>query len=223
MGYISFEEVENNNEILSLIEGSKKVLDAMSYTEHGIRHAKYVSITAYNILSSLGYDERICNLARIAGYIHDVGNTVNRINHGVTGSVLVYPVLRDIGMDIQDITTVLAAVGNHEEETGAIVNEVSAALVIADKSDAHRTRVNRFGFDRKDIHDRVNFAIKKNMVEVDNESKCITAKYYMDNTSSVMEFLNIYLKRMTMSETAAKFLGCRFMLMINDFVINRQL
>lgn len=219
---VTFDDVYANREIRSLIEASNDVLSAMSYTEHGLRHAMNVSKTTYEILSKLEYDERTRELGRIAGYVHDIGNAVNRFNHGVTGGALLFPILRDMGMDIVEIGKILSAVGNHEEEIGAIISEISAALVIADKSDAHRTRVKKGSYDKQDIHDRVNYSIKKNILEIDPEKRLITSKYYMDSTSSVMEYLTIYLKRMTMSEHASSYLNCRFRLMINDSYINER-
>lgn len=217
---ITLEDIKNNQEISMLLKASCDCLTAMSYTEHGLRHASYVSNTAYRILKEIGYDERLQELAKIAGYVHDVGNSVNRNNHGITGAILLYPIFVKMGMPLEDIGIVIAAIGNHEEEIGAIVNPVGAAVVIADKSDAHRTRVGRNDFDANDIHDRVNYAILKNSVFVDKGNKIISSKFYMNESSSVMDYFQIYLKRMIMSEKAARFLGCQFKLYINDVLIN---
>ena len=217
---VTYEDVRNNKEISLMIDGSNHVLSAMKYTEHGLRHVGYVSRTAYMILDKLGYDEKTKELAKIAGYVHDVGNMINRKDHGVTGALLIYPILKEMGMPLEDVCTVCTAVGNHEEEIGNVVNEIAAALVIADKSDAHRTRVKRIN-DRVDaIHDIVNYSIRKNIVLVDGEKKIISVKFYMDNSSSVMDYLKIFLPRMVMSEKAAKFLGCEFRLYINNVIIN---
>ena len=218
---IYFEDVKNNPEIKVLIDSSSKCLDAMNYTEHGLRHAAYVSRVTYEILKKLGYDERVQELGRIAGYVHDVGNMINRLHHGKTSALLVYPILKDMGMDIKDVCEICSAIGNHEEEIGFIVNIIGAALVIADKSDAHRTRVRSDSFDEEDIHDRVNFSILKNIVVVDGEHKVIKIKFYMDKSSSVMEYFQIYLYRILMSERAANYLGCSFHIYINDVLINR--
>lgn len=217
---ITFEQVKRDPQIQALIHESGQVLEAMNYTEHGLRHATYVSRTAAMILEKLGYDEHMCELARIAGYVHDVGNAINRSNHGVISATLLYGILKDMGMPYADICTICSAVGNHEEEIGHVVNAVSAALVLADKSDAHRTRVQRLQLDREDIHDVVNYSIGKNIVLVDPERKIISTKFYMDSTSSVMDFLSIFLSRMVMSERAARYLDCTFKLYINDSVIN---
>jgi HD superfamily phosphodiesterase len=217
---ITLEDLRNNKEIRSLINTSSECLNAMNYTEHGLRHSLYVSRVSSYILYKLGYDEKMQELAKIAGYIHDVGNAINRLNHGIIAATLVYPILKDLGMDYDDIGLIIAAIGNHEEEIGTIVNPLCAALVIADKSDAHRTRVRRDNYDPEDIHDRVNFAILKNLVEVDSENKIIKSKFYMNNSSSVMEYFQIYINRIIMSEKASNFLGCSFQIFINDVLIN---
>lgn len=217
---VTYEDVRNNKEISALIDGANHVLSAMKYTEHGLRHVGYVSRTAFMILDKLGYDEKTKELAKIAGYVHDVGNMINRKDHGVTGATIIYPILKDMGMPIDDVCQICSAVGNHEEEIGSVVNVIAAALIIADKSDAHRTRVKRINEREGDIHDIVNYSIKKNIVLVDGEKKIISIKFYMDNSSSVMDYLKIFLPRMVMSEKAARFLGCEFRLYINDVIIN---
>lgn len=214
------QKIKQDEEVKSLISASGEVLRAMNYTEHGLRHATYVSNTAGKVLSALGYDEGEVELAMIAGYLHDVGNMINRSNHGVISATIVYDLLKRIGLPIESVTKVVTAIGNHEEEIGYIVSTITAALVIADKSDAHRTRVLRNSFDPNDIHDRVNFSIKKSFVEVDKENAIISSRIYMDNSSSVMDYLKIYLKRISMSEKAAQFLNCTFKLYINDVLIN---
>lgn len=215
-----FEKVRRDEEISSFISASGEALRAMKYTEHGIRHALYVSGTAAKVLRELGYSEEDVDLTRIAGYVHDIGNSVSRCNHGVTSATLVYPILKRIGLDTESAIKVITAVGNHEEEIGSVVSPITAALIIADKADAHRTRVLRDKIDPGDIHDRVNFSIRKSFVQVDKASKKIISRIYMDNSSSVMDYLKIYLSRIVMSEKAAHFLGCEFCLMINDVQIN---
>lgn len=217
---ITLEDVKNNPEVQALIDGADHNLRVMQYTEHGNRHISYVSGTASKILEKLGYDEHTVELAKIAGYLHDVGNSINRHTHGIIGATLVYPILKNIGMPFDDIVTVVSAIGNHEEENGTAVNCVSAAIIIADKSDAHRTRVRENEYNKDDIHDRVNYSILKNVVSVSNEKKVIASRFYMDKSSSVMEFFQIYLSRIQMSEQAAAALGCAFHLYINDVLIN---
>ena len=215
-----FDLVKNNDEVKSLIQAANDNLIALCYTEHGFRHMGFVSHNTKKILEELKYDEHTQEIGQIAGYLHDVGNAVCRKNHGLTGAALVYPLLKKIGIDQKDIEIIVAAIGNHEEEYGKPVNPVSAALIIADKSDAHRTRVHMKVFDKDDIHDRVNYAIKKNRVTVSNERKEIASRFYMDETASVMDFFRIYFSRIDMSEQAAKFLGCKYKLYINDVLIN---
>ena len=217
---VTFDDVQNNPEIQALIREAGHVLSVMNYTEHGLRHVSYVARTAHMILNKLGYDEKMCELAKIAGYIHDVGNMINRKNHGITAATLCYPILRDMGMDLDDVCEICAAIGNHEEEIGWVINPIAAALIIADKSDAHRTRVKRISQHFDDIHDIVNYSIRKNIVLVDSEHKIISIKFYMDNSSSVMDYLSLFLPRMMMCERAARFLVCAFRLYINDIIIN---
>jgi HD superfamily phosphodiesterase len=217
---MSFKDlVKNNEEVSELISASEKCLDVMNYTEHGLRHAMYVARVTEKILKKLGYDDPTAELGFIAGYMHDVGNSVNRNLHGHVSALYAYNILKSLGMPFKDINVVAAAIGNHEEETGTPVNPVSAALIIADKSDAHRTRVNQ-NYDPNEIHDRVNHAIKKNVVYINPEKRAISSRIYMNSTSSVMEYFEIYLSRIRMSERAASLLGCVFKLYINDVLIN---
>lgn len=219
---VTLNDVKNNEEFKELIESSNANLKVLGYTEHGLRHVGYVSKTTANILSTLGYDSRMIELGAIAGWIHDIGNAINRKDHGLTGSLLAYDILIRMGMLPKEAALIIAAIGNHEEETGVPVSAVSAALILADKSDAHRSRVRRETADRNDIHDRVNLAIKKNYLAIDKTKKTIRLVIQMDNTSATMEYLQIYLSRMVLSEKAAAYLGCQFELVINGNVINRR-
>lgn len=222
MKRITLENVKSDADIRALIEATNHNLEVMGYTEHGLRHVGYVSRTTANILRELGYDERTVELGAITGWIHDIGNAINRKNHGLTGAGLAFGLLKNSGMDMTEIATVMGAIGNHEEETGIPVSPVSAALIIADKSDAHRSRVRRDRYDLKDIHDRVNMSIKKNSLVVDAKHRVIRLVICMDETSALMEYLQIYLSRMILSEKAAAYLGCSFELVINGALINRQ-
>ena len=154
--------------------------------------------------------------------MHDIGNAVNRKNHGLTGATLAFQLLDNMGMDMREIAVVIGAIGNHEEETGVPVGAVSAALIIADKSDAHRSRVRKDSYDSNDIHDRVNMSIKKNSLIVDRQKHVIRLVISMDQTSALIEYLQIYLSRIALSEKAAAFLGCSFELVINGATINRK-
>lgn len=194
----------------------------MGYTEHGLRHVGYVSKTTANILAELDYNERTVELGAIAGWIHDIGNSINRKHHGLTGATLAYDALSRMHMDVSEIALIIGAIGNHEEENGLPVNPISAALIIADKSDAHRSRVRKKTYNVEDIHDRVNMAIKKNYLVVDKVKRKIRLVIFMDDISSTMDYMQIYLTRIMLCEKAAEFLGCVFELMINGMIINRQ-
>ena len=216
---ITLQEIKQNESIKALVRAGNRYLEALGYTDHGPRHLGYVSRTASGILKSLGYSEREVELA---GWVHDVGNSVNRHDHGPNGAILLFPLLREIGMDIEDVMIIITAVGNHEEQSGTVSSAVSAALAIADKSDAHKSRVRNGRPDVGDIHDRVNFAIQENSVIVDRKHKIIRQELKMDESSSVLEYLSIYLPRILMCEQAAKFLGQHFELFINDRPVNNR-
>ena len=218
---ITVQDVKRSEKLAALIEAANRMLEVIGYTEHGPRHVGFVSHTASSILEQLHYPQRMCELAAIAGWVHDVGNAVNRVNHGITGGAMLFPLLLEMGMPVEEVVTIVGAVGNHEEQNGKVVSAVSAALIIADKSDAHRTRVRRSAYNPEDIHDRVNFAIAENAVEVDPVRRIIRFALSMDESSSVMDFMEIYLSRMQMCEVAAQFLGCRFELVVNGVTVNR--
>lgn len=218
---VTVEDVRRDPKLSALIHAANRMLEAIGYTEHGPRHVGFVSATARSILHDLQYPERMCELAAIAGWVHDVGNSVNRVNHGITGGAMLFPLLQEIGMPIDEVMIIVGAVGNHEEQNGKVVSPVSAALIIADKSDAHRTRVRRTAYNPDDIHDRVNYSIGENAVQVDPVRRIIRFAISMDESSSVMDFMEIYLTRMQMCEEAANYLGCRFELVVNGVNINR--
>ena len=219
---ITLQEIKQNESIKALVRAGNRYLETLGYTDHGPRHLGYVSRTASGSLKSLGYSEREVELAAIAGWVHDVGNSVNRHDHGPNGAILLFPLLREIGMDIEDVMIIITAVGNHEEQSGTVSSAVSAALAIADKSDAHKSRVRNGRPDVGDIHDRVNFAIQENSVIVDRKHKIIRQELKMDESSSVLEYLSIYLPRILMCEKAAEFLGQHFELFINDRPVNNR-
>ncbi len=214
--------VKSNPNFSALIKAANDNLEIMGYTEHGLRHVGYVSKTTANILAELDYNERTVELGAIAGWIHDIGNSINRKHHGLTGATLAYDALSRMHMDVSEIALIIGAIGNHEEENGLPVNPISAALIIADKSDAHRSRVRKKTYNAEDIHDRVNMAIKKNYLVVDKVKRKIRLVIFMDDISSTMDYMQIYLTRIMLCEKAAEFLGCVFELMINGMIINRQ-
>ena len=219
---ITLQDIKQNESIRALIKAGNRYLEALGYTDHGPRHVSYVSKTASGILKALGYSPREIELAAIAGWVHDVGNSVNRHDHGPNGAVLLMPILRETGMDMNDVMEIITAVGNHEEQSGFISSNVSAALALGDKSDAHKSRVRNGRPDITDIHDRVNFSIQENQVTVDRENRVIRHELTMDASSSVMEYLQIYMSRIVMCEKAAKFLKCSFDLVINGQSINNR-
>jgi len=219
---ITLKFIKENENLTKLVNASNDALEKLGYTEHGLRHVGFVSNTAANILRELDYPARLIELAAIAGWLHDTGNAINRQHHGITGAAMLMPLLFSMGMPMEDVTVIIGAIGNHEEETGYPINEVAAALIIADKVDAHRTRVRKGKYDPADIHDRVNYAIKQNRLKVDKAHKIIRYEMTMENTSSVMDFMQIYLSRMILSEQSAAFLGCSFEIIVNNVIINNQ-
>lgn len=219
---ITLQDIKQHEDIKAMIRAGNRYLEAMGFTEHGPRHVGYVSKTASNILKALGYSPREVELAAIAGWVHDVGNSVNRHDHGPNGAVMLLPILKGMGMDMNDVMEIITAVGNHEEQSGFVSSAVSAALVLGDKSDAHKTRVRNGQPDVTDIHDRVNFSIQQNSVTVDRQARIIRHELTMDDSSSVMEYIQIYLSRIVMCEKAAEFLKCSFQLVINGQPVNNR-
>lgn len=219
---ITLQEIKQNESIKALVRAGNRYLETLGYTDHGPRHLSYVSRTASGVLKSLGYSEREIELAAIAGWVHDVGNSINRHDHGPNGAVMLFPILKDAGMAIGDVVEIITAVGNHEEQSGTVSSAVSAALVLADKSDAHKSRVRSGHPDPSDVHDRVNFSIQENNVTVDRKTRLIRQALAMDGTSSVLEYLSIYLPRIIMCEKAAAFLNSSFELIINDSPVNNR-
>ena len=219
---ITLQEIKQNESVRALVHAGNHYLEALGYTDHGPRHLSYVSRTGSGILQALGYEQRLVELAAIAGWVHDVGNSINRHDHGPNGAVMLFPLLKEMGMGIDDVMEIVTAVGNHEEESGSISSAVSAALVIGDKSDAHKSRVRNGKPNPGDVHDRVNYAIQRNEVTVDKERKVIRQSLDMDRSSSVLEYLSIYLSRIIMCEKAAAFLGQSFELVINGQSINNR-
>lgn len=189
----------------------------LGFTEHSFRHVGIVSGTAGNIMEHLGYPEREVELARIAGFLHDIGNAVNRNDHAHTGAIMAYQLLTKMGMDYNEAADIMAAIGNHDEHTGTAVSNISAALILADKSDVHRSRVRNTDFATFDIHDRVNYAVERSVISVDKEKKTADLVLKIDTAiCPVMDYFEIFLVRMTMNRRAAAFLGLQFQLFVND-------
>jgi metal-dependent HD superfamily phosphatase/phosphodiesterase len=216
---ITIEDIKKSEKIKELVNHSNKCLEMIGYTDHGPRHVGYVSRIAGEILSKLNVPQRRVELAKIAGWVHDVGNLVNRKYHGLNGAVMLFPILCEMGMPVSEACDICAAVGSHEEETGNPISDVSAALIIADKVDAHRARVRVKKYDALDIHDRVNYSIQSTKLTVGEDT--ISIDYEMNTSSSPLDFLTIYMTRMRMCEKSARFLGCNFGLYINGVKLNR--
>jgi len=213
---VTFDTVRENPRVKVFVRKSDESLAEIGYTEHGERHVGLVAHIAFNVLKRLGFPEREAELAAIAGYLHDIGNAVNREHHAQTGATMAMQILTDMGMSDVEIVRVMAAIGNHHENDGDPVNAVAAAVILADKSDVHRTRVRNPDMIKFDIHDRVNYAVEKSFLNVDEASKQITLELTIDTAiSQVMEYFEIFMTRMLASRKAAKFLGTSFGLMVN--------
>jgi len=214
---ITLEDVKNNPEVQQLVDGAQRQLNALGYTEHSIRHVGIVSSRAGEILETLGYDEKTIELGKIAGYLHDIGNAVNRVDHAHSGAILAYNILKEMGMEIKDRTDIMTAIGNHDEGTGTAVSAISAALILADKSDVHRNRVVNKNLSTFDIHDRVNYAVTNASLEINDKEKKVVLKLKIDtNICPVLDYFEIFMDRTMMSKYAAKYLGIWFELIIND-------
>jgi len=214
---ITVEELKKDHEISVYLTRSTEYLGQLGFTEHGKRHATIISDRAYNVLKELDYKERDCEIAAVAGYIHDIGNMINRYNHGGNGAVMAYTILARLGMPPEELALVISAIGNHEEERGNAINHIASALILADKSDVHRSRVTNKDFATFEIHDRVNYAANSSHLVIDKQLRTIALDITIDtNICPVMEYFEIFLARMIMSRRAAHFLDCRFKLIIND-------
>lgn len=216
MDKITLESIRKNDEVKTFLEIAERQLEVLGYTEHSFRHVGLVSATAGNILRELAYPGRVVELARIAGYLHDIGNAVNRMGHAHSGALLAYNILTKMGMDHKEAAEIMLAIGNHDEGSGTAVSSISAALILADKSDVHRSRVKNKDFATFDIHDRVNYAVEKSFVTVDKEKKTASLELRIDTKiCPVMDYFEIFLTRMTMNRRAADFLGLEFQLIMN--------
>ncbi|MCI8655340.1 MAG: HD domain-containing protein [Clostridia bacterium] len=214
---ITINDVKGNPEVQALVKAAQKQLDAIGYTEHSERHITIVSSRCGEILERLGYDDKIVELGKIAGYLHDIGNAVNRIDHAHSGAILANQILKEMGMPAEDRMEILTAIGNHDEDTGTAVSDISAALILADKSDVHRSRVRNKNMSTFDIHDRVNYAVTDANLEVYEEERKIIVNLTIDtNICPVLDYFQIFMDRTMMSKYAAKFLKVWFELIIND-------
>lgn len=213
---VTYRDVRSNPKIRAYIEKANEQMLEIGYSEHGLRHAALSAAIARNILLELGMEARTTELAAIAGYLHDIGNCVHRIYHPQIGATMAMQLLDQMGMDAREIGTILGAIGNHEEPEGVPINTVTAAVIIADKSDVHFTRVQNPDPTTYDIHDRVNHAVQKSHIMIDREAKIITLDLIIDVTeATVMEYFEIFVIRMRLCRHAAVKLGCQFRLIIN--------
>ncbi len=213
---LTVQDLKNSEEVRTFLEIAEKQIDVLGYTEHSFRHVSLVSKTAGDILEHLAFDAREVELARIAGYLHDIGNAVNREDHAHSGAIMAYGLLVKLGMDYREAAEVMLAIGNHDERTGTAVSNISAALILADKSDVHRSRVRNTDFATFDIHDRVNYAVEKSAIRIERETKSAVLELDIDTKiCPVMDYFEIFLTRMTMNRRAASFLALNFQLMIN--------
>jgi hypothetical protein len=216
MSLITFEDIKNNKEFKTYIQAGDEHLRIKGYTKHDFGHVTKVAETAGEILENLGFSKREVELAKIAAYIHDIGNMVNRQEHAQTGACLCFNILTRLGMDPEEIAIVVSAVGNHDEEVGCPVNPPGAALILGDKTDVRRSRVRNTDFATFDIHDRVNYAVEKAEVKVDGVNRSIDLVLSIDTTiCSLMDYFEIFLSRMLLCRKAADFLNAKFNLIIN--------
>lgn len=215
---VTLNDVRNNEEINTYIKVADEALKQIGYTEHSFSHVSKVADTAGYILETLGYSKREVELAKIAGYMHDIGNLVNRVNHAFNGSVMAFKILKDMNMDPFEIATISTAIGNHDESASEPVNAICASLILADKTDVRRSRVrNTIDPNNFDIHDRVNYSVTKTQVKINEEKTLIKLKMNIDiHYCSVMDYFEIFLTRMKLCKKAANKLGLEFKLIINE-------
>ena len=213
---VTYDALRRDAAINTYITRADESLSALGFTEHSFPHVCRVAELAGAALRTLGYGEREIELARIAAYLHDIGNLVNRTDHSQSGAVMAFRILDHMDMDAEDIATVVTAIGNHDEGTGVPVNAVAAALILADKSDVRRNRVRNRDIATFDIHDRVNYSVEHSALRVLPEEKVALLELTVDtHFSSVMDFFEIFMKRMLLCRRAAERLGLRFQLTIN--------
>lgn len=214
---ITFEELKHNDEIQTYITRADQSLAALGFTEHSFAHVTKVAETAGYILKTMGHSDHDVELVKIAGYLHDIGNLVNRADHSQSGAVMAFQILRDMDICPADLATVVTAIGNHDEGTGVPVDDIAAALILADKSDVRRSRVRNPDKSSFDIHDRVNYSVKQATLKINEEHTNIKLKMHIDTKyGSIMDYFEIFLDRMTLCRRAAAKLGLEFKLIINE-------
>jgi metal-dependent HD superfamily phosphatase/phosphodiesterase len=213
---VTLEDVKKNEQVEALIAKADEVLGVIGYTEHGQRHASLCANIAHNILVRLKHSEKSAQLAAISAYLHDIGNVINRDYHAQIGAVLARDILLEMKMPLEDVMEVIAAIGNHDEKDGYPISDICAAVILADKSDVHSSRVRTLEMIKQDIHDRVNYAAKSSFLRVEEDKGVITLEIKIDTSiSQVMEYFEIFLSRMIVCRRAAEFLKQKFQLEIN--------
>ncbi|MDD6044271.1 MAG: HD domain-containing protein [Clostridia bacterium] len=218
--HITAEQIKSNPVIRTYIQKADESLTALGYTEHSFAHVTKVAVEAKRILMMLGRSEREQELAEIAGYMHDIGNVVNRADHAQSGAVMAFRILDHMGMDPEDIADVITAIGNHDEHTAKPVSDIAAAIILADKSDVRCTRVRNQNKEDFDIHDRVNYAVKRSGLDIDPKRKVITLDLTINTDEcAVMDYFEIFLERMMLCRKAAERLGMTFSIVINEQII----
>lgn len=216
MEKITYETVRSSKELNTYLNRGNEVLGVLGYTEHSAKHASKVAQTAARILKKLGYDEHTIELAKIAGYMHDMGNSINRVDHAHTGALMAFQLLRDWKMPPEDISVIITAIGQHDEHSGTAVDPVSAAIILADKTDVRRNRVRNPIRESFDKHDQVNYAAKSSSLKIDIDKKVIVLQIELDeDMCSMIDYFEIFLQRMLMCRRAAELLGLRFKVTAN--------
>lgn len=214
--YVTYKYIKNNPDVITYIKQADKALETIGFTEHSFAHVEKVATNASWLLESLGYSERECELARIAGFMHDIGNVINRIDHAQSGAVMAFRLLDRMNMPAEEIAAIVSAIGNHDESTAQPINPVSAALIISDKCDVRRSRVRNTDFITFDIHDRVNYAVEKSELILSDDKSTLTLDIIIDTEiSSVLEYFEIFLQRMLLCKRAAGFLKLSFRMTVN--------
>lgn len=217
---VTYKYIKQNPDIMEYIRRSDKALEALGYTEHSFPHVEKVAQTASMVLTELGYPERQIELARIAGMMHDIGNVVNRADHAQSGAVMAFRLLDNLEMPASEICSIISAIGNHDEATAYPIDAISAALIIADKTDVRRSRVRNSDLLTFDIHDRVNYAVEKSDLHFNEDKTSIILDLTIDtNISSVLEYFEIFLHRMLLCKKATNFLGLKFELIVNGTAV----
>ena len=213
---ISYTQIRDNEKIKTYIQKSDETLGALGYTDHGLYHVTKVATEARDILIAMGYPEREAELAWIAGFLHDIGNVVNRTAHAQSGALIAFRLLDDMGMSPEETATIITAIGNHDETTSRPVNPVCAAVILADKSDVRYSRVRNQDPTTFDIHDRVNYAVKQSALKISDDKQVINLDLAIDTTQcAVMDYFEIFLVRMALCRKAANNLNLRFTLTVN--------